>query len=141
MEIQILDILKFRKLNTINLGLNENEVVNILGKPEDKSKKSRHGITYKYDNIQFHFNDSKLTLIGIYFYNDSDQILFSDKNPISINKETTVSKLTSLLDDFNIVWSIDKNLTYPEQAYVNARIDIKFFFDNDLDKLEKIIIE
>lgn len=123
----------------IRLGMKCEEVIKKLGEPQGVSSTSIYGFTTKYRNLQFHFKDDKLSLIGFYFFEDSDHLLFSKENFKKIQRNTSIDQITCLFDQFCIVWELDKNLTFDDQVCISTNNGVQLFFDTSIEELEKII--
>lgn len=117
-ELNLKDILLNVDFSPIYMGQMENDVIKLLGKPENRHDTGTGSVLFSYGGYEFYFFDNELH----YFQNDNlkagysnhrDCILYQNSyfkiNPwlVSPNKDISVKEVISLLEKERVEFTIE----------------------------------
>jgi len=130
MKILLKDFLLYGVLGDINFGMTEEEVLELLGKAELTTPKSKN-LILRYSALQLSFRNLIIGSISIHF----------DRETLFLPKEmkivgffpkfgTTITEFKDYLKNENIEYTINELLTFDTQVTLNVGLGVNLIFDS-----------
>ncbi|MEW6735669.1 MAG: hypothetical protein AB1489_30540 [Acidobacteriota bacterium] len=137
MIIKFKDFIEKGCLGKIKTGISRQEVINLLGEPDDKTQPKERNPIWKYNDLQVSFRGESLFFIGLYL----EQPTLVLPKPLTLDTELHNIRW---LDSFKkhlltegIHFSINEKLTFDTQMCLVTNIGVNIIFqDNELDTIQ-----
>lgn len=139
MEVDIKRFIEKGELYGFTSNTNEEQVVSLLGQPDEVEEYLNKGKFLHYENVRFSLTKDRLNSIDIFlFATENEYLIKKDEDDFVLNANTSFASLLCLVNALNVPWEIPyakSNMDYL-LLELSSGVTIYYYYHNE--KVERI---
>lgn len=126
------EFLKTGKLGRVQIDTSLEDIINLLGEPDDTAWAKPKIKIWKYGNLELTFRNEKIILIKIVINHENPQFPHKLTEEIwPINKFMKIESVLDLIDKYEVSWQVRQQGSFNQQLCLVTEGKVTLYIDLD----------